>query len=401
MQNNPLRNADHIALEAALNEGRTALLQYLEVYRRSLGDDTLRVPCTLELNLPLWELGHLAWFEEYWIARNTQRALGIAADPEVPRRAPLLGDADTLYNSSQVAHAARWQLPLPDLTRTLAYLASVREITLSLLAEQSSLSDDNALYFFRLALFHEAMHREAWIYMAQTLGITLAIEGPCNTQQFSTELSFAGGMWKLGSETPGFSFDNELRAHAVEVAPFSIDPAPISWRRYLPFVEAGAYDTMRYWSAEGWAWRQRHDQPFPRYLRRKNMLWEQHYFGQWCTLALDLPAMHLTYHEAQAWCRWAERRLPSEIEWEMAACSTESKDFGWGAVWEWTASSFTPYPGFTAHPYRDYSAPWFGTHQVLRGASFATAAGIKHARYRNFFTPERNDIFAGFRSCAL
>ena len=117
---------------------------------------------------------------------------------------------------------------------------------------------------------------------------------------------------------------------------------------------------------------------------------------------LTLPAMHLSAHEAQAWCRWAGRRLPSEAEWEHAAVTARESGaaFDWGQVWEWTASGFMPYPGFVAHPYRDYSMPWFDGRPVLRGASFATAPRMKHPRYRNYFTADRNDIFAGFRSCA-
>ena len=111
-------------------------------------------------------------------------------------------------------------------------------------------------------------------------------------------------------------------------------------------------------------------------------------------------ACHLSFFEAEAWCRWAGRRLPSEAEWERAAC-TGHPTFRWGDVWEWTASAFAPYPGFEAHPYRDYSAPWFDGRPVLRGASFMTQPRMRHARYRNFFLPQRNDVPAGFRSCAL
>jgi EgtB-related family protein len=113
-------------------------------------------------------------------------------------------------------------------------------------------------------------------------------------------------------------------------------------------------------------------------------------------LPLREPVMHVSAHEADAWCRWAGRRLPTEAEWECAALTLPQ--FAWGAVWEWTSTVFEPYPGFVAHPYREYSAPWFGTRRVLRGACAATAPALAHPRYRNFFEPQRVDIFAGFRS---
>ena len=136
----------------------------------------------------------------------------------------------------------------------------------------------------------------------------------------------------------------------------------------------------------------------PRYLRRGGDGWQMRRDGAWQPLAFDAPACHLTWPEADAWCRWAGRRLPDEAEWEAAALTLPS--FAWGHVWEWTASRFLPFDGFIAHPYRDYSAPWFGERYVLRGASGATSPRMAHPRYRNFFTPERNDIHAGFRSCA-
>jgi gamma-glutamyl hercynylcysteine S-oxide synthase len=112
--------------------------------------------------------------------------------------------------------------------------------------------------------------------------------------------------------------------------------------------------------------------------------------------------VHLSWHEAQAWCRWASRRMPAEVEWEAAArqAAATGEPFAWGQVWEWTSSTFAPYPGFVPHPYRDYSRPWFDGRPVLRGASFATAPRLKHASYRNYFTAGRNDLFAGFRTCA-
>jgi gamma-glutamyl hercynylcysteine S-oxide synthase len=136
----------------------------------------------------------------------------------------------------------------------------------------------------------------------------------------------------------------------------------------------------------------------PRYLRQVDGQWQEARCGRWQALDLGLPACHLTCHEAEAWCRWAGRRLPTEAEWSYAQ-HTGGDAFAWGEVWEWTASTFLPYPGFVPHPYRDYSSPWFGSRRVLRGASIATQPRMRHPQYRNYFTADRNDLFAGFRSC--
>ena len=189
-----------------------------------------------------------------------------------------------------------------------------------------------------------------------------------------------------------------MRSHHVEVGPATIDSRPVTWARFLPFVEAGGYAQAQWWTQEGSAWLQRELRRLPRYLRQGPGGWEALRHGTWRSLDLDLPAMHLNAYEAQAWCHWAGRRLPTEAEWEAAAVSLPG--FSWGEVWEWTASAFEPYPGFTPHPYRDYSAPWFTTRRVLRGSCFATDAAMRHPRYRNFFEPHRNDVFAGFRTCA-
>jgi ergothioneine biosynthesis protein EgtB len=390
------RQAGRGEIQAALLASRQTMLQWFAAYRAALGASLL-VPYASELNTPLWEIGHIGWFEEFWLARNPQRLLGKRADPDVVRREPWLAGADDFYNSSQVAHARRWGLPLPDAAGTLAYLAAVREQTLALL--DGAAEDDDELYFFRLAIVHEDMHSEAWVYMAQNLGIPLDLPAP-PAQPANHQIKVTGGTWQLGASGSGFAFDNELPAHAVRVADFSIDSTVLSWRQYLPFVEAGGYAAPHYWSAAGWAWRQTQASAYPRYLRPAASGWEVQRFGQWQTLLADQAAVHLTYFEAEAWCRWAGRRLPSEAEWEMAAL-TRPDAFNWGQVWEWSASAFAPFVGFVAHPYRDYSRPWFDGRPVLRGASLATSPRMRHAKYRNYFTPERNDIYAGFRSCAI
>lgn len=393
------REGDATALATALTTTRARTLALLSAYVDALGP-RLAVAYSPQLNPPLWEVGHVGWFQDYWIARNRQRALGTACDPDHQRPEGRLPGADALYNSSRVEHTTRWNLPLPDLAVTRAYLEAGLAETLELLERTASTNE--TLYFFRLALFHEDMHAEAASYMAQALDITLPPALFCGRggkAPDSHSIRIAGGQWRLGYDGPGFAFDNELQAHGVAVTPFEIDATVLTWERYLPFLESGGYRDARCWSAEGWLWRETGGIQAPRYLRQVGAGWQHRLFGRWQPLALTSPAAHLTWFEADAWCRWAQRRLPTETEWECAAASASG--FLWGDLWEWTASRFLPYPGFCAHPYCDYSAPWFGTRYVLRGASPATSPHIMHPRYRNFFTAERNDLHAGFRSCAI
>ncbi|MEX1165862.1 MAG: selenoneine synthase SenA [Hydrogenophaga sp.] len=387
------------ALSAALSGARQRTLALFAAYESALGAG-LRVPHSPELNLPLWELGHIGWFNDWWIARNPERLRGLRADPFQARLPSRNGQADALYNSSEVAHATRWALALPDAEAVRNELQASLNHTLDLLSDTPK--NDAALYFFRLALFHEDMHTEAAIYMAQTLGFTPFGQGgeptPWPPTREATSLQLPAMEWALGRSGEGFSFDNELAEHRVQTAAVHIDSAPVSWAAYLPFVENGAADRRAFWSDAGWTWRQAQAGSAPRYLRRSAEGWEAQRWGQWQPLRLTDSACHLTAFEAEAWCRWAGRRLPTEAEWEAAAHLVPG--FEWGSVWEWTSSAFAPFPGFEAHPYRDYSAPWFDGRPVLKGASTATAPRMRHPRYRNFFTRDRNDIIAGFRSVA-
>ena len=358
------------------------------------------VPQRGDINPPLWELGHIGWFQEFWLARNPARAKGAAADSDAPRGRSIRPDADALYNSSLVPHDSRWTLPLPDADCTRGELAQQLAGTLALLRDADP--EAEGLYFFRLALLHEDMHHEAALYMGQALGIAIddvrwqapSLPAP------PAPISLMPGRWTLGSSAgSGFAFDNELHAHAVELAGTVIDAQVVRWAEFLPFVQCGAYADDKWWSPVGQQWRAAQDAGAPRYLRRYGTAWQQRRHGRWQSLNLAESACHLTHHEAEAWCRWAGRRLPSEAEWECAAVS-RADEFRWGDVWEWTASPFQPYTGFQPHPYRDYSAPWFDGRPVLRGASHLTQPRVRHPRYRNFFPPHRTDVPAGFRSCA-
>jgi gamma-glutamyl hercynylcysteine S-oxide synthase len=330
------------------------------------------------VNPPLWEIGHVGWFQERWCLR---------ARPDGTLDESILEGADALYDSSAVAHDIRWDLPLPSLGATQDYLCAVFERVLERL--QRAPDDERLRYFVRLATFHEDMHAEAFHYTCQTLGYPdpLAATSFRSTEEevsseegdgTAADLAFPGGRFILGA-VPGrqaFVFDNEKWAHEVAIEPFSIAAAPVTNAEFLAFVEAGGAP--------------------PRYWRRVDGAWAERRFDQWRSLQLGAPVRHVDWNEAQAYCRWAGRRLPSEAEWE---CASSHPQFRRGDVWEWTASDFLPYPGFVADPYKEYSEPWFGTHKVLRGASFTTPRRLARPTFRNFYQPHRADVFCGLRTC--
>ncbi len=402
------RCGDAGTLAQALADSRRDTLQTFAAFEAA--QPSLQVPCAEELNPPLWELGHVGWFQSWWLARNPERAQGWRANPQAPRHAPARAQADALYDSRHVAHVTRWSLPLPDAHTTRADIAAQLDITQDLLAAETG--DDAArLYFFRLALLHEDMHHEAALYMAQALGIAIhdaRWQAPVLPEP-GPPLALPATRWTLGTRADaGFAFDNECGHTVVDLPAVQMDTQVLRWQDYLPFVEDGGYAQERWWSAPGWRWLQTSSRgatregtalAAPRYLRQDSGTWQQERHGTWRALDPREPACHLSWHEAQAWCRWANRRLPTEAEWARAQAYAP-QDFRWGDVWEWTASPFAPYAGFEPHPYREYSAPWFDGRPVLRGASFMTQARMCHPDYRNFFEPGRNDIAAGFRTCA-
>jgi iron(II)-dependent oxidoreductase len=395
------------------------------------------------VNPLLWEIGHVGWFHEYFALRRLDGG------------SSLLPEADDLYNSSTVPHDARWELPLPSLRGTLDYMARVADAMVERLDRDQATEEETSLYL--LTIYHEDMHDEAFTYTRQTLGypapVFAAAQGDAavtiDAGPLPGDVAVPGGILQLGS-SPGmmFVFDNEKWAHAVDVAPFHIARAPVTNAEFLMFVTEGGYQRREFWSDDGWRWRQAVRAEHPLYWICQNGSWTQRRFDRTEPLRPHRPLVHANWYEAEAWCRWAGRRLPTEAEWEAAA-STEptaagglgprkrrypwgdeapaphqanldgrvigvvdvaacaSGDSPWGCrqmvgnVWEWTATTFEQYPGFSPDAYEDYSAPWFGSRKVLRGGAWATRSRMVTNSYRNFFTPERRDVMAGFRTCAL
>ncbi len=368
------------ALSTALQTVRAFTRNYIE----TLPESCLAPPLVDTLNPPLWECAHAAWFAEWWCirgARNTPSGDTLAACDS------LWAEADAMFNSNAVAHAARWQMPPLTRTSALSYMDLTQKAVLSALSRASS-EDAAAQYPFQLALFHEAMHLEAMAWCAQSLGWAQpAWVRPLQDMHRPGDVAVSATRARVGHPGDGFSFDNERDGHDVALDAFAIDHTPVSNAQFLQFVESGDY-------------RARMGRPHPHYWREDADGWQARSFDAWRPLDPRAPVIHVSAAEADAYCHWAGRRLPNEHEWEVAASQGLIE---WGdSVWEWTASPFAPYPRFSPDRYREYSAPWFdGHHRVLRGGSHATLALMHHPAYRNYFTPQRHDVFAGFRTCRL
>ncbi|MHB8428888.1 MAG: SUMF1/EgtB/PvdO family nonheme iron enzyme, partial [Acidiferrobacterales bacterium] len=273
-----------------------------------LSPDQMLGPRLPTVNPPNWEIGHLAWFTEYWILRNLDGS------------APLMPEADRLYDSSAVAHDRRWNLPLPPVADTFAYLQAVKDALQRRLGNHGDPVPEKDAYFYRLTIFHQDMHVEAFTYMRQALGYaapagTPAIAAPAGPLPGNVDVP--GGRFLLGAIPAGsFLFDNEKWAHPVDLAPFKIARAPVTNAEYACFVDDLGYRRREFWDDSGWDWRTRAGIEAPTYWRRIGMEWEARSFDRWIPLAPHAPVMHVNWHEAQAWCRWAGRRLPTEAEWE-------------------------------------------------------------------------------------
>jgi gamma-glutamyl hercynylcysteine S-oxide synthase len=354
-----------------------------------------------------WELAHLAWFAEYWTLRapHDRDAQGFATSPKPPHFAA----PDAHFDSARLAHEARWTTPLPSRKQLKALMAAQLDATVAAIDQSLSSTQplaDEALYFHRLALFHEDMHGEALCWLRSALGYA-APPGLASLAAVSGgSVCVAGAEIEIGLKpgATGFAFDNEGAGAHIVLKPFEIDASPVSAGEFSRFVNAGAYDQADFWPRDAGKWRAQSGLSHPQAWRRNGAgKWQLRWFDQWLPLDSDVattPVIHVNAFEAEAYCLWAKRRLPSAAEWAHTALTTSG--FHWGhSVWEWTADAFQPYPGFSPGPYREYSLPWFGNHRELRGGAFATHARMHNPRYRNFFLPNRSDIFAGFRTVAL
>jgi len=383
-----------------------------------------------------WDLAHMGYFEELWLVR---RVGGLQP----------LADHGDLYEAFAHARDERGDLPILEPKAALLYLAAVRHRTLDVLDRIELDGGDRLLaggFVYRMVVQHEHQHLETMLATLQLRDGTPHplpdVPGPPSAALGAREALVAGGRFSLGVDGDPWAYDNERPAHEVELAPFWLDTAPVSNGDYLAFIADGGYADARLWAADGWRWCQDEGVEHPLFWRREgDGAWSRVRFGNLGELPPDEPVQHVCWYEADAFARWAGKRLPSEAEWERAAsweATSGKRRYPWGDrapddelanlggarfgpavagsypegespegvrqligdVWEWTSSDFGGYPGFESFPYDEYSEVFFGDeYKVLRGPSWATHPVVARATFRNWDLPIRRQIFAGFR-CA-
>ncbi|HKN92886.1 MAG TPA: ergothioneine biosynthesis protein EgtB [Thermoleophilaceae bacterium] len=386
----------------------------------------------------VWDLGHIAAFEDLWLC---QQAGGLD---------PLREDLSDVYDATLTPRADRGELPYLEHAEALAYMAEVRERALEVLASADLSAGGGRLtaggFVWDMLVQHEHQHNET---MLQTLSLAAPgvfsprprpLPSPPPGLRGPDMVRVEGGPCLLGDGSAGFAYDNERPRHGAEVDTFEIDRLPVTNGAYMEFVERGGYARREWWSEEGWAWLQAEGAELPLYWTAGG---EARAFDRTLPLDPDLPVMHVCWHEAEAYARSLGKRLPTEAEWEKAASWDEAagiqRVYPWGDeppgerhanldqlgfgparagaypagaspygalgmvgdAWEWTASDFSAYPGFEAFPYNEYSEIFFGRDfKVLRGGSWATRRSVARATFRNWDFPVRRQIFAGFRCAA-
>ena len=416
-----------------LEAGRQRSLSLLEPVAEP---DLLRQHSPLMSPL-VWDLAHVGNFEELWLL---EAVAGLRVGP---------ASYDDLYDAFRHARAERPSLPLLGPAEARTYIAGVRDKTLEVL-DHVELDPAHALlrsaYVYGMVIQHECQHDEtmlATLALMEGEGYRPAAPAPPPGRPITqAEVRVEAGPFLMGTDLEAWAYDNERPAHRVDLPAFFIDTTPVTNRAYLSFVEAGGYQSPRWWSEAGWAHVQKAGLTAPQFWHREGTgSWSRVRFGWRESLPPDEPVCHVCWYEADAYARWAGKRLPTEAEWEKAAAAEPGggkRRFPWGDqpptgelanldqrlfrpapagaypegaspwgceqmigdVWEWTSSDFLPYPGYAWYPYREYSEVFFGPKfKVLRGGSWATDAHAVRATFRNWDFPIRRQIFAGFR-CA-
>ena len=408
-----------------------------QVLTEAIDDDELVRQHSRLMSPLVWDLAHIGNQEELWLLRD------------VGGREPILPETvDQLYDAFQHPRADRPALPLLDPAASRQYIGEVRNRVIDLL-ERTPLHGRRLTeggFVFGMIAQHEQQHAETMLATHQLRRGDPVLTAPPPPAPPDTplpaEVLVPGGGFTMGTSAHPWALDNERPAHQVQVAAFWMDTVPVTNGDYQRFIAAGGYDDPRWWQPIGWQHRITADLTAPLFWQRDGREWLRRRFSRLEVVPVDEPVMHVSWYEADAYARWAGKRLPTESEWEKAArhdpISGAVRQYPWGDadataeranlgqdhlqpapvgaypagasplgihqligdVWEWTSSDFRPYPGFTAWPYAEYSEVFFGPdYKMLRGGSFAADRVACRGTFRNWDYPIRRQIFAGFR-CA-
>ncbi len=395
-----IRQAGPGPLSLALMDARNHTLHLLARYEDAI-QQGLAIPAQGGFEPPARVAGHVAWLAEWWLARNPQRGLGPRCPATGVRLPSAHPRADDWFGPGGGA-------PWPELEDVRAYMLEQLETTLELL-ERTPHTDD-ALHLFRAMLHFEDMRAERLIQQAQSLGMSLALPPPPALAS-REPLLMPATRWAMGSPADGFAPSLERPQQRIDVPAFEIDAQPVAWAQYIEFVDDGGYDRQELWHPAGWAWLSQaaleQGRRGPRHVEQIGIASGavmQSWFGRPIRMAGGQPALHVTWWEADAWARWAGRRLPTEVEWEIAACQGQGRGFRWGDVLEWTAGTLRPWDGYTPDAWAAGTPldpePHWARARVQRGASVASRLRMRHPRGRRFALAEDDAAFTGFRTCA-
>ncbi len=346
----------------------------------------------------LQRLARLGLRLERWLLHDAPRVGRLA--PSSPATGAGRGiDPARAGATAQSGFTAQADVAAPSTPEAIrAWMDAVLEAGLERLAAQPD--DDAGLERARRALFDEQAQQEAMLATLAARGLPAppAAQAPPARMRLSADVRVPATDAMIGSAPEdGFAYAVERDAHPVRLAAYDISLQPVTNAEFLQFVEDGGYHRARLWSADAFARLSAAGRTAPANWRRVGDRWQMRWFDRWIPLEAYAPVLHVDAYEAEAWCAWADRRLPTEAEWEHAAARLDAFDWGDG-VWEWTASRLAPYPGYVPDP--DDPPPPFGSHRVARGGSFATPRDRLDRRLRRPLSPDRADAFIGFRSCA-
>jgi iron(II)-dependent oxidoreductase len=357
-----------------------------------LSEEQLVMQVSALMSPLVWDYAHIGHFEELWLLRN------------LAGREPMRAEHDDVYDAFAHVRSERGELPFLPPPAARAYVAAVREQALAVVAERDWDSDDPLLaggFVVGMVMQHELQHQETMTQTLQLGSLPGPVPGKPPEISLEGEVLIEEGPFELGADgSEPWAYDNEHPAHELSLPAYFIDRAPVSNRDYLTFVAEGGYHDRALWTEEGWAWREEQAEA-PLYWQRSGDGWQRRRFDLVEPVPPQEPVQHVSWYEADAYARWAGKRLPSEPEWEKAARTKPNElELLHGAVWQWTSSHFSAYPGFEAFPYREYSEVFFGSdYRVLRGGAWITDPVVARTSFRNWDYPERRQIFSGFR-CA-